>query len=874
MMKRLMLFAALLTAAAVLPAQSSADFYAEGRNLYRNGRIEEARAKFEASAKAAESEGNRKALCDAHLGIAMMDQTVYAYESALGHYLKVKELAEALDYQGPLSSYYNNVAVIYKYQGRIDDAIALYRKSLEIRIGLAGADSPLAAVVHNNLGVLYDERNDRESAKRHLDLALKIREERLGPMDLDTAITYMNYASYLEKDSSGLEQAYDYYRKALKAYMNQLPSDHPSIARVYEGIAGILGGITLGSSPLAGRSQEAEEYFYKTLAIYKARGWDDGYLAAAIYNKLGDLQARRGNYAEAVKLCGKAVANFEACRDKIGLDSKTKATYLVRIVTAYKSLAGYFLELKDHASAFYYLELAKSRSLLDDLSKNAVFYSPEIGPALKKTFEDLKRKAGVYEQAIAEKQRIGKPSADEDMELAKIGREYEARLKDLYAKYPRYKSFLEPKILTAKEAQCLLDDSTVLVEYGKSGNGLLIFVLTKTGLEAKHVSAWDLEAQVKALRDWVLNGPEAPEGSRGITIEGPGKPETMPASQAKEDPRRSLYKMLLEPIAGSLKGAKRVVIVPDGELAFVPFELLKDEKGRCFIEERDVAYVQSASLAGRLARPLGVKKYPFVAFGGALYQAAGGADKSRGAKPSAVAAESARKSVSGDRGMSVLEDANQSLGEVYANLGYTFKNLPGTSVEVRAAGELFYPKADERSQHLYLGPEVREERIKELGKGEKLADYRIVHFATHGLVNPEYPALSALVVGQKEALAAAGVRQTKEDGYLNMGEIVSLKLEADLVTLSACETGLGKLLDGEGVVGLTQSFLLAGAKNVAVSLWSVSDEATKEFMIRFYGKVKQGKSYGAALSEVKREFLKGRFDKPFYWAPFVLYGAL
>ena len=867
----------LLAASAIgLFAQTSSELYNEGRNLHRNGRIPEARARFEAAAKAAESEGNRKALCDAYLGLAMMDQTVYAYESALGFYVKVKDLAEALDYQLPLASYYNNVAVIYKHQGRIDDAIAFYKKSLEIRIKSVGADSPLAAVVHNNLGVLYDEREDRENAKPHLERALKIREEQLGPMHLDTAITYSNYAAYLQKDYSGLERAYEYYRKALKAYVNQLPADHPSLADTYSRIAEILGQYDLGfGSPLAGRFQEAEEFLDKALEIYKAKGWENGYTAAAVYNKLADLKARRGDYVEAVKNGKKAVANFEAARDNVGLDSKTKATFLTRIVIAYKYLAEYCIKLKDYPTAFYYLELAKSRSLLDDLSKNAVFYGPEIEPATKKTFEALKQKAAVLEQAVAEKQRLGRPSPAEDMELAKLNKEYDARLQDLYVKYPRYKSFLEPKILSSKEAEGLLDDSTVLVEYAKSNHGLMIFVLSKAGLEAKQVSASGLEDQVKALRDWVLTGPEAPTENRGINIEGPVlPPETKPAAQAKEDPRRSLHKMLLEPIDASLKGAKRVVIVPDGELAFVPFELLKDEKGRNFIEDRDVTYVQSASLAGRLARPLGAKKYPFVAFGGALYQAAGGVEKSRGAKPSAAAAESVQKSMSGDRGVSVLEDANQSLGDVYANLGYAFKNLPGTSAEVKAAGELFYPKADERSRHLYLGPEVREEKIKELGGGGKLGDYRIVHFATHGFVNPEYPALSALVVGQKEALAAAGVKQGREDGYLNMGEIVSLKLDADLVTLSACETGLGKLLDGEGVVGLTQSFLLAGAKNVAVSLWSVSDEATKEFMIRFYGKVKQGKSYSAALSEVKREFLKGNFDKPYFWAPFVLYGAM
>ena len=142
------------------------------------------------------------------------------------------------------------------------------------------------------------------------------------------------------------------------------------------------------------------------------------------------------------------------------------------------------------------------------------------------------------------------------------------------------------------------------------------------------------------------------------------------------------------------------------------------------------------------------------------------------------------------------------------------------------------------------------------------------------MVVPEYPELSALVLSQADD-------RPEHDGYLSMGEIASLELEADFVNLSACETGLGKIYAGEGVVGLIQSFLVAGAKGLSVSLWQVADDSTKEFMLGMYRLVKEdGLGYAEAIREMKLQFLRGfrgsggrpSFYAPFYWAPFVYYG--
>ena len=152
-----------------------------------------------------------------------------------------------------------------------------------------------------------------------------------------------------------------------------------------------------------------------------------------------------------------------------------------------------------------------------------------------------------------------------------------------------------------------------------------------------------------------------------------------------------------------------------------------------------------------------------------------------------------------------------------------------------------------------------------------LKRFKVIHFATHGLVVPEIPELSAIVLSQFKE------EKEGEDGYLQMNEIAELDINADFVNLSACETGLGKIYGGEGVVGLTQSFLIAGANGISVSLWQVADDSTSTFMVEMYKSVKeQGIDYSTAINQVKRRFINGEFgpnyQAPYYWAPFVYYG--
>jgi CHAT domain-containing protein len=207
----------------------------------------------------------------------------------------------------------------------------------------------------------------------------------------------------------------------------------------------------------------------------------------------------------------------------------------------------------------------------------------------------------------------------------------------------------------------------------------------------------------------------------------------------------------------------------------------------------------------------------------------------------------------------------RSVGNAYNVLGISsWPDLPETLIEINNIKNVI------NRSNFFTGKNVTEKDIKELSDNWKFYDYKVLHFATHGLVVPEVPELSALVLSQFKDMG-------KEDGYLRIKEIAKMEIKADMVNLSAFDTGLGGIYDDDGFARLIHSFVLSGAKAVSVSLWRVAGESTSQFMATMYGLVQdKGISYKEAITEVKRQFINGNFGEkykaPYYWAPFVYYG--
>lgn len=314
---------------------------------------------------------------------------------------------------------------------------------------------------------------------------------------------------------------------------------------------------------------------------------------------------------------------------------------------------------------------------------------------------------------------------------------------------------------------------------------------------------------------------------------------------------RKFYQLLVKPIEDKLVDKTELLIIPNDVMAFLPYEAFIMSDGRYLVEKYDIRYLPSYSLGVELAKRIYPDtRKPILAFGNAIYDV-----------PSTQTYTKPSPTEFGELMSGVQESANkgENMKRYYNALGYAWDNLSGTQAEVDAILVL-QPTAT-----LVRGKDVNKQNVIQMSQKGLLKNYKILHFATHGVVIPEFQELSAIVLTQ-------GL--TTDDGYLRASEVAKLNINADFVNLSACETGLGKIYGGEGVVGLTQSFLLAGANSVTVSLWQVSDASTMEFQKELYRLVFTEKMpVSKAINQVKRKFItEGQYKHPFYWAPFVYYG--
>jgi CHAT domain-containing protein len=344
-------------------------------------------------------------------------------------------------------------------------------------------------------------------------------------------------------------------------------------------------------------------------------------------------------------------------------------------------------------------------------------------------------------------------------------------------------------------------------------------------------------------------------------------------SSVQRDLGRRLHDLLVGPVESVLDDENELIVVPSGALGYLPFETLRDSTGTYLVERKRVRYAQSLTVLRQLqGRAYAGRERPLLALGGAAYE------PDAAAQSSPVVAEARRgttRVATRGHAATLLRDAGRRMkqGEsprrVYQQLGYrAWSDLPGTQSEVQRLGEMFGDAAT-----IITGAGTSEDSVRTLDERNRLSAYRRLHFATHGVAVPEAPALSALVLSQVGASDSLAAR----DGYLTMEEIAGLDVRADVAVLSACQTGLGRIIAGEGVVSLSHAFLRAGANATLVSQWKVLDESTRQFMTAVYEKAKaEDTSFAEAVTETKRAFIDGAHGEkntdPLRWAPFVYYG--
>ncbi len=406
-------------------------------------------------------------------------------------------------------------------------------------------------------------------------------------------------------------------------------------------------------------------------------------------------------------------------------------------------------------------------------------------------------------------------------------------------------AFAVPRVLSLDEIRASLDPGTAWLSFSVDHEKTLLFVVKP---ETERVEVFSIAAGLDALAEEVAL-------FRGLIVDGRRPPrlgQEGGASAGLLAQARKLYALLLAPAEASLASAERLLISPDGALQVLPFAALArpGEPLGFLAQEWPVHYVLSATLYAELRRG-GARAAPtdgrVVAFGDPRFREL----QVRGSSATAPADHLANASLALD-----------APGETLRRYERGLPPIPGARAEVEALAAL-YPG----SSRVFLGAAATERAVKTLP-----ASPRYLHFATHALLDPLSPLDSAL------ALAAPAGEDGGEDGLLHAWEIFEqLRLDADLVTLSACDSALGRGAAGEGLIGLARAFQHAGARSILASLWPVSDRSTAELMRRFYAALAAGRPKDEALAEAQRAFAAGEgvdpaLAHPFYWAAFELIG--
>ena len=542
--------------------------------------------------------------------------------------------------------------------------------------------------------------------------------------------------------------------------------------------------------------------------------------------------------------------------------------------TAGAPLSGKALEYA--GEAFRINEQSRARSLLDMLAETDAAITEGV-PAelLKRKQENIERQqeiADVLTGITVSTEELKQKPAELDAELEKLQTEYEEIENQIRTASPRYASLTANKPLSLAEVQQnVLDDQTVLVEYALQPDESYLFVATKgevnlfklPGRSNVEKLAMDLRAQlIPSKLQRRIVGIDVAEANRGLGIATAAPEDVVPFVAASN----ALYKVVLEPAAGMI-GEKRLMVVADGALNYIPFEvLLKSADTGDFsslgylVKTNEVVYAPSASVVAAIKQQRAKSTSRAMLI---IADPVFNSNDARAKKTTATPASDAE--VRGLGIQSALADvagSNAPAKPDAAMEGLPLARLNGTRTEAEQISKL--AKTAGASADVWLDLEANEDN---LGTRD-VTKYRIIHVATHGLLNAERPQFTGVVLSL--------VGNKTHDGFVRTDEVFNLRLGSPLVMLSACETGLGKEKRGEGIMGLTRAFMYAGAPTVGVSLWSVADKSTADLMTDFYRRLLStgdSTTSSGALRGAQLAMITGKkYSAPFYWAPFVLVG--
>ena len=765
------------------------------------------------------------------------------YQKALDYFNQALLKHRAVNDRSGEAVALSNIGNVYGRLGDYQQELVFYDQAIALQRALGeGAGQ---AITLNNIAHAYSNLGDKQKALEFYKQSLELR--RAANDRRGEAITLNNIGSVYQNLGED-QKALDYYNQALttlKATGNR------------RGQAVAINNIAFTYKKL-GDSPRALEYYNQSLAILRELG-NRSEEAQAIYN-IARLERDRGNLAEARIYIEKTLATVESLRNSVA-SQQLRASFFASVRQYQEFNIDLLMRLhKQHlsegfdAAALQASENSRARSLLELLREAHAEIRHGVDPSLIERERQLRQE--VADKAERQMRLVsGKHTEEQAAAVARdvdaLAREYEQVQVQIRQASPRYAALTQPVPLGLKEIQTqVLDNETLLLEYALGEEKSFLWAVTPTSIQSFEL-AKRAEIEQAARRVFEV-----------LTVRNQNIPNETPAQRKQrldladaEYPKASstLSRMLLGPAASELKN-KRLLIVSDGVLQYVPFAALPVPRDEGFIShplivDHEVINLPSASVLAVLRQETAERQPPSKTI-------AVLADPVFSSNDPRLAFSARRRAPAVDK-TAPMADVQRSAAEsgLLDFVRLRFSRQEAEDI-LRLAVDSMELKALDfaASRAVATNPDI--------------GRYRIVHFATHGLINNQHPELSGVV------LSLVDQQGHPQNGFLRLYDIYNLKLTADLVVLSACQTALGKEIKGEGLVGLTRGFMYAGAPRVVASLWQIDDRATADLMRRFYAGMLGAKLRpAAALRAAQVSMLQDkRWQAPHYWAAFTLQG--
>jgi CHAT domain-containing protein/tetratricopeptide (TPR) repeat protein len=746
------------------------------------------------------------------------------------------------------------LTVLYKDKGDYSKAMACADNALRLsrQIGFTTGE----AFHLTTIGDIYLALGNYEKALEFNKDALGVAERYIAKWSREECLNTIGFV-YIELQDYA--RAMTYFKEALE-YIRKIGHRREEARCLYNiGVAYFkLGDLpnaseffsnSLSAASLAGKKVIQAQNYNRLGDLFREQGsWDkskDSYeLAQAVgreigqpnaiweaYAGLGALYAAQKEIPPAIENYKKAVGIIEDLRVQLLLREYSSGFFKSKI-PIYEALVGLLFEESEKKPSagileecLYYAEKAKARSFLDDLQK-ARIDSSSLPREKVDELEQISRKISHLSAELNDGSLSPIDRAGLQERLGKAEDEYQLFTETTRAENPGYSRVVSSEPCRLPEIRKkLLNRETGIVEYFVGEENIYTFFITAGDLSIRRLTPPESRRTLRLVGNYI-----GLLSSREIT-----NADVVPAG-------RRLYDALIGAAGREcLSGTRNIIFIPDRALYYLPFETLvpgaPDGSGRApsrfLLEDYGISYAPSASTLVSILE-----------------------HKERTqAKADLLSIGSPSLGRTGDTGRA--ENAGKDLlSEYYLEKRFVLNPLAYASREMEAISKLMAPG----SRRIVAGAEATEERVKKL----PLSGYKILHFATHSLLDEMVASRSALVLSED---ARSG-----EDGFLQAREIYNLELNADLVVLSACQTAGGKMEKGEGIQGLSRAFFCSGSRSVVASLWNVNDESTSYFMKTFYGFLTEGKTKQEALRLTKIRMCGSGDWRPYHWAAFVLIG--